>query len=434
MVKTTGEVNAKSVGAAFAAMLGNMSGATFIASSLGIFAVALTEEFGWSRTAFYAISTLCVFGSGLVAPFAGRAIDRWGARRVLLPGVAAFALGFLSLSFLTGSLAQFAVLFVILGMISGVQSPVGYKKVVSQWFSRHRGLALALVAAIGVGTVDVSLPQLARWFVSDFGWRHAYQYMALTIALIGLPIPLFMLREPKPEDLVHGGSAKGPIAIGSGLTLGEAMRTPTYWLLAGAVLLSTAALQGTATHLFPVLTDRGFNGPLAATVMSLMALGSITGQLTSGFFLDRVDSPRVALPFFAIAVLGAVVLHFAHVEGLVLLGGFLMGAAKGSELGLLSYFCTRYFGLKGFGALYGTIYTISTLAAGLGMMLSALSHDRLGSYMPIFIAYDIFLAVSFLGVAMLKPYAYSIAGVPIEPPTSTSPSGGTVRLADQKMA
>jgi MFS family permease len=409
------EVNARSVGASIAATLGNFAGPSpMITATLGIFAIALTKEFGWSRTAFYTVNVLVAWLAALSSPFVGRAVDRFGARPILLPGALLFGVVYASISFANGSLTQFFLLFGMVGLLAGVQSHVGYKKVVSQWFSRHRGMALTLVSAIGVGVGTAIMPQVARFLVANAGWREAYQMIGLLIIVVGVPIPFFLLREPQKKAAgASGPPVDGPVRLGSGASLREATGTLTFWLMVLSIVLSNTALVGTSAHTFPFLTDRGVDPKMAATVLSVVAIGSIVGQLSSGYLLDRKDTPRIAIPFFGAALVGGLMLHFSTAPPLVLIGGFLMGATKGAELGLIGYFCTRYYGVRSFGVIYGLIYGLSTFSAGLGPLLMALSYDRLGSYTPMFIAFDISFLLSLIAVAALKPYTYSKAGDPL---------------------
>ena len=75
--------------------------------SFGLFMKPLQAEFGWSRSEISG-SLLFISVAGVVsAPFIGMLIDRWGSRRVGLPGVAAYASGFALLSLAGPSIWSF---------------------------------------------------------------------------------------------------------------------------------------------------------------------------------------------------------------------------------------------------------------------------------------------------------------------------------------
>ena len=126
----------------FAAFLiiGLSHGAYQALSSL--FVLPLQEAFGWSRgqIAFAHYSSLMV---AFAAPFVGRAIDRFGPRRIMLGGMALSILIYLGLASMNGSLALFYLLSVLAGVIGLSASGLTCSRVVSQSFIRSRGVSLA---------------------------------------------------------------------------------------------------------------------------------------------------------------------------------------------------------------------------------------------------------------------------------------------------
>ena len=55
-----------------------------------------------------------------------------------------------------------------------------------------------------------------------------------------------------------------------------------------------------------------------------------------------------------------------------LLGALLCGAALGGEIDLMGFFVSRYFGLKSYGKIYGTMFGIFAGATGVGPFISRL--------------------------------------------------------------
>jgi MFS family permease len=100
----------------------------------------------------------------------GRMFDQGKIRVTLLPAIALFALSIAALHFLQPALAFVYILFGLSGFFGAAQTPLAYAKVVSQWFSKERGLALGIMhAGIGFGGFVVS--ELARFLVTNVGWR-----------------------------------------------------------------------------------------------------------------------------------------------------------------------------------------------------------------------------------------------------------------------
>jgi MFS family permease len=141
--------------------------------TFGVFLKQLSQEFGWSRAQISLAFTLNALGMTLAAPFLGWLIDRFGARRVILPAALAFGVGVLSLYFLSAHLWHFYAIYLLLGVVGSGTTPVPYSKIISQWFDQKRGLALGLAAAASALGAFI-MPSLAQAFITMVGWRGAY--------------------------------------------------------------------------------------------------------------------------------------------------------------------------------------------------------------------------------------------------------------------
>ena len=137
----------------------------------GVFLKPITTDLGVSRTM---LSSALLFNTGLTSLgnlIVGTLLDRYGTRRVLIPGLLVFAMAVASYSLLQAKpVGLIFLIYGLAGLAGGAQSPVAYARLVSSWFNRQRGLALGIsISGVGVG---VSLmPQLARLLIISVGWR-----------------------------------------------------------------------------------------------------------------------------------------------------------------------------------------------------------------------------------------------------------------------
>jgi len=157
-------------------------------------------------------------------------------------------------------------------------------------------------------------------------------------------------------------------------------------------------------HVIPMLLDRGMPMPLATTVLSIFALVAVIWQISIGHLLDRVRTPRIALPFYLCALAGVLLFQHAATLPQLLLAAGLMGIGLGTEYGVLPYYISRYFGLPSYGAIYGVIYGTVVLTMGITPFLMDRVFDATASYDHAIYAIAAALAVGAALIARLRPY------------------------------
>ena len=144
-----------------AAMAG-LSFATVSIYSMGLFMEPLSREFGWTRAQIsVGLSIVALFAVPL-SPFAGALIDRWGSRRLGIPGVILSALAFAAFSLATGSLSQWYVLWVCYALVAIAIKTTVWTAAVSSVFQKGRGLALAVVP-IRIPSLSAPRPTRCSW-------------------------------------------------------------------------------------------------------------------------------------------------------------------------------------------------------------------------------------------------------------------------------
>ena len=374
-----------------------------VSAVAGLFMKPLAEEFDLSRTAISAILLLSPLGVALFAPLGGRLLDRFGVRPVLLPVVLAFA-AVNAAMLLVRDLWQYVLLAAGISACIAVHCYSSYTKVLALWFGRNRGAVTGLVIACGSGAGAVVVPQLVQPWIAEHGWRYAYGAIGLIVLLWAFPILFLFLREPHGR---RGPQENTTLPAVEGLTRGEAIRTRAFWTIAAAMYLAPLTIVGTLAHLFPMLTERGVAPGTAATALSFIYVGGMIGQLSSGWLLDRVDSPRVVLPYFCAALVGVVILHRGDGTALLLPGAVLLGLGQGSEMSILAYLTTRYFGLAHYGAIYGRLYGFANLGIASGLLSMGVVHDWAGEYRPMGAVLPVLMVLVVVLFALLPPYRFA---------------------------
>lgn len=389
------------LGVLIAATAGNFVCATpAVQTVFGIFLVPISTEFHWPRAQVSGVLTLMAVVTALAYPVLGRAADRWGARRLILPGNLAFAASVAALSLADGRLWQFYALFAVMSVASAVPSTMMFTKVVAGWFEAARGRALGLTAGLGNGAGSTVMPIVAGLLMARFGWRGAYQGIGLLVALIGFPLLLAFLKDPPKAGA--GPAQAGPE---QGLSLAEAARTSTFWITLTAIALGAGCVTAVFTHVAPILGDKHVGeGPIIA-VISTFALVCAAWQIAVGWLLDRTRAPRIAAPFYLLAAVGVILMMRVHDTPNLILAGALMGIGLGTEFGALPFFIARYFGLRAYGAISGVMYAVVMFMQGLTPVLMDLVFDARGVYDAALYAVVGALVCGAALLLALKPYA-----------------------------
>lgn len=150
---------------------------SFMIPATGVFMGPLADEFGWSRTQLSSGQAISAFLPLFLVPLIGVMIDKWGTRRIALPGIVLTGIAIAGFSQLNGSFAQWIGLWIAFGLCSlFVQSSV-WSTAVASVFKAGRGLALGVTLS-GTAVAQVVVPPLANWLIASVGWRAAFLWLA----------------------------------------------------------------------------------------------------------------------------------------------------------------------------------------------------------------------------------------------------------------
>jgi predicted MFS family arabinose efflux permease len=359
---------------AAAAFIGVMvSFAPIVPYTFSLFLNPLHAAFGWQREAISGTFALAAITVAVVSPGIGDLLDRFPPRRIILPSIVIFALALASLSRLGPSIQRFYLTYFVFGLVANGTAQFAYTRTILTWFRSRRGLALALILT-GSGVGSIVIPPLTQWVIDHHGWRDAYLMLGC-IALLGLPLTALLVRNrtmPQREDE----------SLMSGATVGAALRTSPFWILASIIMLSAFGENGLVTNLAAMLTEHGVTVQAAALALSVRGGAGIIGRLFTGFLIDRLPAQRIQTIILVLSAAGTLILAFSGTSAWALFGAALLGIGLGSEADVAPYLLARYFGRKHFSVLYGLTWTAYAIGGATGPMVVGHFYDRAGSYQP----------------------------------------------------
>ena len=379
----------------------------------------LEDEFGWGRAVIGGAASVGAVVGGLAAPVAGYLVDRLGAPRLLVAGVLIMAGGLVCLSQTQAVWALYAsVVIAVIGM-SAAGAPV-CMAAIAHWFEKRRGRALA-VMAIGAGASGVMVGVLAL-LISLFDWRTAVIIVAIAECVICIPLALTVRHRPQemgllpdgeprtagerltghPSEIEQGEAAAGGIAQEEGLTVAEALRTRSFWLLALALVLAWVASLAIVVHVVAYLDEAaGFTEEGAAVVAMGIPSASLVGRLGFGWLADYVNKQRLLAATFFLQAVG--ILIFAGVQSPWQAIPFLVVFAPGwgGTIPVLPALQAEYFGLRAFGGIQGLLFGLGSVGGIVGPVFAGGVYDTMGTYRPAFLLVALTTFTATLAVLVL---------------------------------
>lgn len=379
-------------------------------ATLSVFVVPMTQSMGWSVGVFSGAVSLGGLAAVFVSPLVGRLLDRYGAGIIL--GMGSLATGALAigLAFVT-HLAAFYFLYVPGRMIFSGPMELGLPTAISNWFVRRRPMGLA-VDAVAKGAGLAIVPWAMQLIIIGYDWRTAWVTLGvLTFALGVVPSLLLVARrpedmglEPDPlpprEDLANRDSEadKGPGNTNNldevNFTVGQALRTQAFWLLA---LFSGAGMMvqaGVSLHQVSHYINQGVDPGFAAMSASTFALAQMPASLFWATLARRMPIRYLMMGascVVALATAGTMLSDWLLPEIISAAG---VGFGVGGLHLMIRLVWADYYGRENLGTIRGLTMSVQVGGQALGPVIAGFMFDYFDSYrIPfMFFAVAVFLA------------------------------------------
>ena len=353
--------------------------------TLGVFAGPLSQEFGWGIDRVFIALLVTTICSLLLSPVIGLMVDRIGARKVVLPSVLGFGLCLMLLGLNPGSFPLYIATWVVVGILGAGTLPITWTRVINNWFSECRGLALGL-ALVSTGIAGICAKFWVAYLIEAFGWRWAFVGLGLMPLVIALPVVYLLFRDtddPKlAQDVLPHGKRKGAVAVElPGMSAPQAFREWRIWLLGICFVAISFGIGGTLPNLETLFGSKGFNTSDAVTLASLIGVSVVLGRVGGGFLLDYIWAPAVAFTLLILPAISCFLLMGGSLDfTIAACAVLLIGLAAGAEQDLMAFLVVRYYGMKSYGVIYGVLYSAFALGAGSGPFVFARVYESTGTY------------------------------------------------------
>jgi MFS family permease len=335
-------------------------------------------DFGITRADAALPYTLAMLGFAFGGVAMGRLCDRFGV-------VVAIALGSLTLGvgYVGGSLAPAPLTFALMHFFIGIGASASFGPLMadmSQWFSRHRGIAVA-IAASGNYIGGVLWPPVLQHEMASAGLRHTYLTIGIFCVVATSPF-IFGLWRRAPAH--PNGWTAAATSAGSTRNLGISPNALMV-LLCVAGLGCCMAMAMPQVHIVAYCGDLGYGPARGAEMLSAMLGFGIVSRIGSGLVADRLGGAATLL--IGSVLQGTALFLYLLFDGLASLYiiSALFGLFQGGIVPMYAIIVRQYFSPKEVGIRIGIVLMATLFGMALGGWMSGIIFDHTGSYRAAFL-------------------------------------------------
>lgn len=389
-------------------------------TTLTVLIFPISHQLGWSRTLIAGSVSAGALASLVLSPVVGWAIDRFGARPVLVVSVLVLGVAMISLAWATVPLT-FYLAFAAGRIVFHTSAPIGASTVAARWFIRKRGRAIGMIFLFGaIGGVVFTM--VASLVVESHGLKATWIAMGLVVLVFSVAPSLLLVAE-RPEDIgllpdgeppdstdaEKGAGAIVPVGVPDSpatvlpraqmttdtdsWTLGEAVRTKTFWLLVFMGFASFFVHTSIGVHMGAYFRDVGLGATSAALAVSLSWSVSAVGSLIWGWVTDRIDVRYAYSVMFLFQAGSTLYLIFVGGTLGVFLASGLFGIVSAGSNVVPSVIYANYFGRPSLGRIRGLGEVGVLLGQATGPVIAGILFDLRGGYSTIFTAFVVMALV-----------------------------------------
>ena len=339
--------------------------------SMGTLMPVWEKEFGWSRGDMSLSLTFATVAMFLCGTMAGRLGDRFGAARVASLSLLTYGTLLALLPYVLTDIARLWAGYVVLAIVGVPSTAIIMIRPITSAFDARRGLAMG-IAMTGAGIAGFWVPRFVAHLIELHGWRVAMSGLG-GLACLAAPLVWLGFRGERQKRSEAGSPVE------HGVEFAQALRTRQFWILSIMAIAMSLGVGGLIVHFVPLFSDLGAEPSQAAAIASLLGLATIAGRIGVGMLLDRFPANLVTMATLLLASTGALVLYVFGLE-FAPAAVMLLGLAAGAEVDLVAYLCSRHFGTRSFGAIYGLLYSVFVLGYGFSPFFVGLARDNFGTY------------------------------------------------------
>ena len=327
-----------------------------------ILAVPISASIGITTELFFWAFTFSLLLSGVLGPRIGRAIDRFGGRKVLPWGNLAFAAGLTALAFSTEPI----MLFIAWGLIGVGGSMGNYDSAFAtavNFFKEKSNKVIALITVFAGFSSTVSWP-LTTYLEANFGWQAAVLFWAAAHLIICLPLHLTI---PRSEERVIE-TMTGPIKK----IMKNKFRFDSLLVIFAVMFALEGFIVSSVNSTLPfLLTELGASNSLALLAAVILGPSQVMARVLLVFLSKHLGPIAVAGISIAAHPLGVILVLMFGVNALLPFV-ILHGIGVGLNPFIRGTLPLLFFGASSYGQRQGYVMMLSKIVSAFSPALLTL--------------------------------------------------------------
>ena len=372
-----------------------------INSPSGLFIVPVCEEFGFSRSSFSLTLSLCTIGGMLINIFYGKLYNRFGLKKMITAGFLSGIVAFLIL-WQAQSLPAFYLGGALAGLGMGFNSTTTIAILINGWFSKKQGTMLGLCSA-GSGLGGFIFSSLFVDIIANDGYRTAYLLTAICIAILAIPIFLFVKENPAAKTANTPGHKIGGAGYFAGFKklLVENTNARRIFICAfflGVIIHATMII--TPAH----LQNNGISQVTSGTIYSAILFVMGVTKVAMGWINDRFGTNRAMAISICCFLTGSLIMIFANTTAMAWTAAMIFALSVSTEAVMVPMVVRKVLDEQQYNKYLGLYMAAVNAGITAGVPVANFSFDRFGSYVPVMVAYiGVGAVVLYLMTAALSP-------------------------------
>jgi MFS family permease len=358
-------------------MAATMPGRT---QGLGLITEPMLRDLQIDRVTYATINLWAtLLGAAICLPV-GRLFDAAGLRGATVALTLLLGAVVWTMSSLAGGAGVVTTLFLLVLATRALgQSALSVASItaVGKSFDRSVGIAMGVYSVLLTIFFAAAFTVIGTAVRVD-GWRPAWARVAYGLVVLAAPATL-LLRERPPRAAAedHGG-----IGAEHSVSLSAALRTPAFWVFAGATALFGLVSSGLGLFNEAVLAERGFSQQVYVKFLAATTIVGLVGQMGSGWLTVRWPMQRllgIAMFLYAAALAA---LPFITTASQLWIFAALIGLSGGTITVIFFAVWRRAYGIAQLGRIQGAAQMLTVLASAIGPLIFAQAARWTGSYFP----------------------------------------------------